>query len=130
MKEFENEIESKVLRKTISSLFYELNLLNESDRRSRIKEYNKLLENHTSKKEKIQAALDLGEDTIGIWVPFISTGKKIILWSSRKLKKKFPLIKDISDYIDDKLKSSNSEKRNISLLTKINRVARLKKYYE
>lgn len=80
-------------------------------------------------KEVVKHALDLGEEAAGLVVPFVSTGKKIIAKGAGKAKSKFPVMQEVSDYIQDKTMSRNMEKRQVSLLSKINRVARLKREF-
>ena len=74
-------------------------------------------------------ALDLGEDTVGIYVPFFSTGRKIGSWIYEYSRKRFHFVREVSEYLEDKLAPSKEDKKRISLLPKINRVARIRTVY-
>ena len=129
IQEFEEEVSSSVIRKNMGSLFSELCLLNEVDRNERIESFNKEVDKALSRKRVTKHALDLGEDTAGLVIPFFGTGKKIISSSTNLAKNKYPVIQEISDFIEEKMTKSNLQERQISLLSKINRVARLKRQY-
>lgn len=129
IQEFEEEVSSSVIRKNMGSLFSELCLLNEVDRNERIESFNKEVDKALSRKRVTKHALDLGEDTAGLVIPFFGTGKKIISNSTNLAKNKYPVIQEISDFIEEKMTKSNLQERQISLLSKINRVARLKRQY-
>lgn len=126
---FEEEISSSVVRKGMSSLFSELCLLDESNRNERISEYNSEIDKTLRNKSVSKHALDLGEDAIGMVVPFLATGKKLIAKGTQAAKAKFPTIQSISECIEDKALGSNEKSRHITLLSRINRVARLKRKF-
>lgn len=130
IQEFEQNISSSIIRKGMSSLFSELSKLDEQAMDIRIGEYNAEVEKALASKGTVAHALDLGEDVIGLAIPFFGTGKKLLQKSIEKSIKKFPTIQKVSEFIEDKTSSKNNEKRNISLLTRVNRVVRLKKKYK
>lgn len=128
--EFEDEISSSVIRKGMNSLFSELSALDYKERNERISSYNAEVTKALGKKHVTKNALDLGEDAIGLIAPFLATGKKLIKSGTKKAMDKYPTIKIISEYIEDKSMSSDKINRNVSVLSQINRVARLKKLYK
>ncbi len=128
--EFEEEISSSVIRKGANSLFSELSLLNNDQRNERISIYNSEVAQVLSKKNITKNALDLGEDALGLVLPFMATGKKLIQAGVKKAMNKFPAIKETSEYIEEKTSSSCQNTKNITILSQINRVARLKREYE
>jgi len=125
--DFENDISSRVLRSGVNSLFSELSLLDDNERNQRISTYNTEVEKVLKNKNIYQHALDLSEDSAGTFIPFLSTGKKIIKASTRKAMDKFPAIQKLSEYIEDKTSTKDMNKKNVSILSQINRVARLKR---
>ena len=127
--EFEEEVSSNVIRKGMNSLFSELSLIDKEIRNQRISEYNIEVEKALRNKNVSKHALDLGEDVLGTFVPFLGTGKKIIKGATKTSIDKFPAIKSLSEFIEDKTCSRNNEDRNISILSRINRVARLKREF-
>ncbi len=132
IEEFEKEISSSVIRKGINSLFSELSELDDQNRTIRISEYNKEVDKLLSKKNVAKHILDLGEDAVGLImpIPFLSTGGKLLKAGAEKVLDKSPTLQRVSEYIEDKTNSGDNFKRKISLLTKINRVARLKRKYD
>lgn len=128
--EFEEEISSSVVRKGMNSLFSELNLLKEEERNQRISEYNIEIEKVLKNKNVSKHALDLGEDALGTLVPFLGTGKKLLKGATKMSMDKFPAIKSLSEIIEDKTSGENGEDRSITILSKINRVAKLKREFK
>lgn len=128
--EFEEEISSSVVRNGMNSLFSELNLLDSEGRSQRISEYNIEVDKALRNKNVSKHALDLGEDTLGLFVPFWATGKKLVKGGTKMAMDKFPAIQNISEFIEDKTSKESGEKRNISVLTKVNRVAKLKREFK
>ena len=128
--EFENEISSRLVRDGMNGLFAELGMLDVSEREVRISKYNKELEVALRNKNITKYALDLGEDSLGMVVPFLATGKRLLTKGTEKAMERFSVIKEVSEFIEDKTMTQSSEKRRISILSKVNRVARLKKNYE
>lgn len=128
--EFEEEISSSVVRNGMNSLFSELNLLDSEGRSQRISEYNIEVDKALRNKNVSKHALDLGEDTLGLFVPFWATGKKLVKGGTKMAMDKFPAIQNISEFIEDKTSKESGEKRNITVLTKVNRVAKLKREFK
>lgn len=126
---FEEEVSSSVVRKGMSSLFSELSLLDESNRNERISEYNAEIDKTLRNKSVSKHALDLGEDAIGMAIPFLATGKKLITKGTQAAMKRFPAIQSASELIEDKALGRNEKARKISLLSRVNRVARLKRNF-
>ena len=123
----EAELSSCIVRRGMNSLFSELNMLNSLDRNIRIQQYNAELDKFASQKKIINHVLDLCEDTAGLFLPFLGTGKKIFLGGMSMAKNKFKAIQAISEFIEDKSMLKDINRKNVSLLSKINRVARLKR---
>ena len=128
--EFEEEISSSVVRNGMNSLFSELNLLDREGRSQRISEYNIEVDKALRNKNVSKHALDLGEDTLGLFVPFWATGKKLVKGGAKMAMDKFPAIQNISEFIEDKTSKESGENRNISVLTQVNRVAKLKREFK
>jgi hypothetical protein len=128
--EFEEEISSSVVRNGMNSLFSELNLLDSEGRSQRISEYNVEVDKALRNKNVTKHALDLGEDTLGLFVPFWATGKKLVKGGTKMAMDKFPAIQNISEFIEDKTSKESGENRNITVLTQVNRVAKLKREFK
>lgn len=126
---FEEEISSSVVRNGINSLFSELCLLDDINRNERISEYNAEIEKALNRKNVSKHALDLGEDVIGMAVPFLETGKKLITKGVKSAMIKYPTIQCVSEFIEDKALGSSDKDRYISILSRVNRVARLKRNF-
>jgi hypothetical protein len=111
-------------------LSYFLNL-DDEDRNIKINEYNQAIDLLIRRKQQNKTFLDLGitaaTDAVGLVIPFFGTGIKILEKTLHGIIDKKRLFK-----IFDKLEfafSDSSDKKNISYLTKINSVARLKRQY-
>lgn len=129
IKEFEEEIGSSVIRAGMNSLFSELAQLKDNERSDRIRDYNKKVEKYLQKNKHTSLALDLAKDTIGAIIPALGTIEKSLKFGVKKLMYKFPTIQHFSEIIEDKTLSQDTQKRHTSILTQVNRVARLKKQY-
>ncbi len=125
--DFDQDISSRVVRNEMNSLFSELTLLDGHERNERIAQYNEDLERELKNINTRKHALDLAEDTAGLVIPFLGTGKKLLAKGTEKAMDKFPAIQTVAEFIEDKTTTKNDEKQNIKLLAKVNRVARLKK---
>ena len=125
--EYLKEIENPLSRMCLNKLFSELSNLPVDERDKIIRSYNEQVEKVLSGKLVAKKVVDLGVDTAGLFIPFLSTGAKAAGWVSKKAKEKVPLFKEITDFVADKAHSANVVKKEVSLLTKINRVARLKR---
>lgn len=128
--EFEEQISSSLIRAETNSLFSELSSLEVNERNERIHQYNSELERVIRKRKLGRHALDLSEDAAGLVVPLLGTGKKIASAGVSKLSKQFPAIHQAAEYIKYKVASTDSNKRKLSVLAQINRVARLKRDYK
>ena len=128
--EFEEEISSTVVRKGMNSLFSELNLLDNEERCQRISEYNTEVEKALKNKNVSKHALDLGEDALGLFLPFLGTTKKLTAGITKKSMRKYSTLQKVSEFIEDKSYAKCSEDRNISILSQVNRVARLKRKFK
>ncbi len=131
IEEFEQSTNNTLVRKGLNSLFNELSNLNNKDRQEVIKKYN-LEINKIVKSRKLKSeSLDLGSEVINILGDFVFTRQigKILGWGNDKFKKKSSKYNEMSELVEYKLlhNKKDEEKEKISLLSKINRVARLKK---
>ena len=128
--EFEEEISSSVVRKGMNSLFSELNSLDNEERDQRISEYNTEVEKALRNKNVSKHALDLGEDALGVLWPFLGTTKKLTVGITKESMRKYSIIQKISEFIEDKSYAECNEDRNINILSRINRVARLRREFK
>ncbi|QXN25910.1 hypothetical protein KVP08_004775 [Shewanella putrefaciens] len=128
--EFEEEISSSVIRHGMNSLFSELNFLGSEERSQRISQYNLDVNKALRYKNVSNHALDLGEDALGMFIPFFATGKKLIKGGTKMAMDKFPAIQNLSEFIEAKSSRESDESRNITILTKVNRVAKLKREFK
>lgn len=128
--EFEEEISSSVIRHGMNSLFSELNFLGCEERSQRISQYNLDVNKALRHKNVSNHALDLGEDALGMFIPFLATGKKLIKGGTKMAMDKFPAIQNLSEFIEAKSSRESDESRNITILTKVNRVAKLKREFK
>ena len=128
--EFEEEISSSVIRHGMNSLFSELNFLGSEERSQRISQYNLDVNKALRHKNVSNHALDLGEDALGMVIPFWATGKKLIKGGTKMAMDKFPAIQNLSEFIEAKSSRESDESRNITILTKVNRVAKLKREFK
>jgi hypothetical protein len=129
IEEFEKETSDSFLRKGARSLFKELSTVSESERKSIIAVYNKKIASLNDRRKYKDFAIDLGTDTAGLYVPFLSTAKNLAKFTEKK-SLKIPIINKYVDKVVELFYSKKFEKNHISLLTKINRVARLKREYK
>nr|WP_321239366.1 hypothetical protein [uncultured Tolumonas sp.] len=125
--EFNSLISNKMLRNGLSSLFDELSILDGEERVERIKKYNHELNEIINQNKLFNNFLTLTEDGIGLFIPFMSTTKKVINKALGFTTNKYPTLTKISEYFESHLLPKDSFEKNISLLSKINRVARLKR---
>lgn len=127
--EFEREVSSSVLRGELNTLFFQLSALNESERHELINDYNRKIEAELRIKRQESHGLDLAENAAGLFIPFLGTTKRYGSLSIRALKDKYPVIQSISEYLEEKISPNNQEDRQVSFLTKVNRVAKLKRKF-
>lgn len=128
--EFEAEISSSVVRNGLNTLFFELATLNGAERIERIEIYNKHVEAELSVKRQQSHALDLTENVAGLFAPFLGTAKRYGKSTFKSIKDKYPTIQAASEYFEEKCSPANQHENHVSLLTKINRVAKLKPNFE
>ncbi|WP_146218554.1 MULTISPECIES: hypothetical protein [Pseudomonas] len=126
IQEYEKEISSTVIRQGMGSLFSELSLLNTEERAIRVALYNKELADVLSTKNKTKHALDLGIDVAGCAIPFLSTIIKYSTITKDIIIEKMPIMKKISEHIHSKSLPESRKKKHISILSQINRVAKLR----
>lgn len=126
IQEYEREISSAVIRKGMGSLFAELSLLDGEERAIRIEQYNVDLQSVLGRKNKVKHALDLGVDIAGNVIPFLSTLLKYGDIGRRKIIKEMPAVKHVAEYVQAKISPADSKKVNISVLSRVNRVAKLR----
>ncbi|EGQ8335875.1 hypothetical protein GKA54_13370 [Vibrio parahaemolyticus] len=127
--DFEAEVSSSVVRSGLNSLFFELATLNELERKELIEVYNKHVEYELGIKRQQSHALDLTENTVGLFVPFLGTAKRYSKSLFKSFKDKYPTIQAASEYLEDKCSPENQHENRVSLLTKVNRVAKLKRNF-
>lgn len=128
--EFIQGVENSRFRKQLNNLFSDLSTMPKDDRDERIKLYNSKVSEALLGKAVTNNALDLSVDAIGLFVPFLGTGSKVFRWFGRITKNKFELAQEISAYVEDKAANAsdlNVIEKNVSILTLVNRVARLKR---
>ena len=135
--DFEQDIASAVTRKGMQTLFSELNELEDDERTARINTYNTELKKALKTKGYRSHGLDLANygvdaalNLLDFFVPLLGTAKKGAFWGAKKAKEKIPAVQAFSEIVEEKLQSSDPKKRNVSLLSRVNRVARLKRTYE
>lgn len=124
--DFEDEVSSSVLRSGLNTLFCELVTLNESERGERIEVYNKDVEAELGVKRLQSHALDLTENAAGLFIPFLGTAKRYGKSALKPFKDKYPTIQAASEYLEEKCSPADQHENHVSLLTKINRVAKLR----
>lgn len=130
--EFEEVISSSVIRKGMTSLFGELNELDIDSRNQRIDDYNSDVEKTLKKKKVIKNSLDLTGDVMGVFglsLPFMGTAGKALSRGAKVAKKNSKTVREIYEFIEDKTQKNNEQERHSNILSKINRVARLKRKY-
>lgn len=128
--EFEAEVGNKIVRTGFKSIFDELARLDDSARKQRIDEYNKAVDVYCRNNRARKTAFDLGMDTIGVWVPFLGTARNLASFLYSKVKHSSSLMEKLGNKIEEVASHNITGDSRISLLTKINRVARLKRDYK
>ncbi|MCK9455540.1 hypothetical protein [Sulfurimonas sp.] len=129
--EFEQSTNNTLIRKGLNSLFSELSTLNDDERYEVTKKYNTEVEKIAKNRKLKSEGLDLGTEIISTFTDgvFFRQIGKILGLGNDKLKKSSSSYNEISELVEYKLlhEKKNKEKEKISLLSKINRVARLRK---
>ena len=131
--EFEAETSSTLLKKQMRCLFSELELLSEEERKERINEYNKKLEKYIKGNGIIKNGIDISLSIGGLFllpVSIFGLFLQILGLSNQVIKDKFYGLYEIKEMICDKLHEFiPKEKRKISYLSRISRIASLKKTF-
>lgn len=125
--EFEKESSNLFQRRGLGALFSELRGLKTEERAIRIKNYNQKVQDLLNRKKNNKFYLDLGEDTVGQAIPYFSTILKAGNFIKNKTFDESQMAFEFFEALQSKIKQNPEEKNKISLLSKINRVARLKK---
>lgn len=129
--EFEQSTNNALIRKGLNSLFSELSSLNNDERQEVTKKYNSEVEEIVKSRKLKSEGLDLGTEFISGLADamFLRQMGKFLGWGNDKLKKSSSSYNEMSEIVEYKLLSiqNDEEKEKISLLSKINRVARLRK---
>ena len=130
--EFENILSKDVVFPNSKRLIESLSDLSEEDRQEKIKYYNDEVTKINNRRSKNKSVMDLGEnvilDTAGALtgIGLIGSLLSITKMGKQKLLKQFPSLNRITDKVSEAL-NDNVDKDNIHYLTKINRVAKVKK---
>lgn len=125
--EFEKEVANKFVRQGFRSLFTELSALDETERKKRVLEYNKSVEDYLRNNKFKNIAYDLGTEATGL--PLLGFAKNMASLIYDKVKKSSDTIKKYAEKIEEIAAYNLTGEKKISLLTRLNRVARLKKDY-
>ncbi|MFA5877719.1 MAG: hypothetical protein WC880_05175 [Candidatus Paceibacterota bacterium] len=125
--EFEKETANHFIRREFRSLFDELATLGEEERTKRIKEYNTSVEAYLKNNKFKNAAFDLGTEATGL--PLLGFAKNMASLIYDKVKSSSGTIKKYAEKMEEVAAYNLTGKKKISLLTRLNRVARLKKDY-
>lgn len=123
IQEFEDIAGAKYIRRGFRSLFDELSVLDLDERNERIREYNLELKEHLGYEGFKGGAFDLGTDATGI--PCFGFGKRIGCFIYGKAKEKSRGFSAFAEKVEDIANMSLSGDPRITLLAKINRIARL-----
>lgn len=127
IEEFEKEVASKFVRQGFQSIFDELSTLNDAERIVKVQEYNEKVISYCKTNNLKVAGLDLATDTVGLVVPFLGTAKNIASFIHKKAKNGPAVISKIAEKIEEKAFTNITGDPKISLLSRLNRVARIKK---
>lgn len=132
IEEFEQSTNHALIRKGINSLFGELSNLNDDERRKVVNKYNADVEEIVKSRKLKSEGLDLGTEGISALADavFIRQLGKFLSWGNNQLKKSSSKYNEMSELVEYKLlhEKKDKDKEKISLLSKINRVARLRKH--
>lgn len=125
IEDFEKTVSSNVVRSDFNSLFQSISNLSVKERHLAISDYNLKLQNFQEKNRKYQACLRIAEDGIGLIIPFLGTGKTFLSSLTQRAINEYPTVKKVSEFIERKTETRSKDKREIKLLNKIGRVARI-----
>ena len=130
--ELEEVLSKNVVYPNSKRLIESLSELTDEERKSKIAEYNLEVSKKINKNNKSENAIDLGQnillDAAGAVTGFAVIGSafSLLKLGGKKLTQSIPLIKTIAAKIEDAM-HPDKDKANIHYLTKINRVARVKR---
>ncbi|MCU0445129.1 MAG: hypothetical protein MUE85_09435 [Microscillaceae bacterium] len=131
--ELEEVLSRDVIYPNSKKLIESLSELTEEERKRKIAEYNLAVNEKINKKNKRKGAIDLGQnillDVAGAITGFAIIGStfSLLKLKGKKIMQSIPMIKNITAKIEDAMHTDN-DKSNIHYLTKINRVARIRRY--
>jgi hypothetical protein len=129
--EFSDFTKKIIPSERVVSLLTYLNNLNEDEREEKIKLYNQEIKKLVKKRGTIRQSFDFtysaALDTAGLWIPFLGTGTKGLELISDKVGISHKAKKKIMDKFDSVIYSKDKNRQNISLLSKISPIARLKR---
>lgn len=130
--EFEEILSKDVIFPNSKRLIESLSELSDEDRQAKIKYYNDEVAKINNRRSKNKSVMDLGEnvilDTAGAitGIGLIGSLLSITKMGKDQLFKQFPSLNKITDKLNEAL-NDNVDKDNIHYLTKINRVAKVKR---
>ena len=122
--DFEENISSSVIRHGMRSLFSELSSLDGDQRNQRISTYNSEVDKLLKYRDISKFSLDL---TANFFDPITSLIFQMTPPLVKRARNKYPRIQALYELIEDKRNSVLTGKKNVSILSQINRVARLKR---
>lgn len=124
--EFEKEVSSTFIRNGLRSLFSELSYMDNDSMRCRINEYNQKVQKLVGDKKGHSCLLDLASDgagLLGLTMPPLASLKRLGSWILENM----PDLRE--SLIEVEMSFKDRPKQQISLLSKISRVARLRQNY-
>lgn len=130
--ELEDVLSKDVVFPNSKRLIESLSELSDEERKTKINQYNTAVTKKLNRRTKSKDAIDLGQnvvmDVTGALTGFSVLGSAFSLAKigGKKLTASIPLIKNISNKIEEAM-NNDTDKLNIHYLTKINRVARVKR---
>lgn len=130
--DLEEVLSKSVVFPNSKRLIESLSGLSDEERKIKIDQYNLEVNKKINKKTKSENAIDLGQnvvmDVAGALTGFTAIGSVFSLAKigGKKLIASIPLIKNIANKFEEAM-HSDTDKANIHYLTKINRVARIKR---
>jgi hypothetical protein len=131
--ELEDILSKSVIYPDSKRLMETLSKLSPEQRIAKINEYNKAVEEKLSKSGKHKNIIDLGTnaamDTAGALTGFVplGTAMSLVKLTGEGINKAFPELKNLNKKIEQSL-YTDVDKANVHYLTKINRVARVKRF--
>lgn len=130
--EFEDVLGRDVVYPKSKKLIETIAVLSDEERKKKIAEYNSAVSKLVNKNASRGDAIDLGQniimDAAGAYtgINIIGSAFSLLTIGGKRMMKSVPMIRNIASKIEDAL-YSDTDKENIHYLTKINRVARVKR---